>query len=542
MPSYTTSLRLVQPATGEYSGTWGTEVNNGLTALVDASIAGTSSITMTAANFTLTTANGASDQSRAMFLVLGGTPGASFAVIVPSVSKLYFVTNNTGFAQTVRTSGTGISVPNGASMTLRCDGTNVVVAQNYFASMTLGAALPAASGGTGSTSAFTANGIVYASSTSVLATSSAATFDGTNFATTGQVQAASYNGGQLAGMRNKIINGKMEIAQRGTSFAAIASSAYSLDRWTPGYVTSAVTTISQQSDVPSSNEFQSSLRIAVTTADTSIAAGDGYGIEQKIEGYNVRDLIGRTFTLSFWVRSSKTGIHCVSLRNSGNDRSYVAEYTINAANTWEQKSITVNGGLITAGTWNWTDGVGINLRFELACGSNFYTTANAWQTGLFLGTSNQVNCLDSTSNIFAITGVQLEVGGVATPFEHRPFGAELALAQRYYEKSYSITTNTGTATANGMVLCPSTDQSSSQYVGVTQTYRVEKRAEPSTVSYWDVAGNSSRTSTYTTGGLTRVDNNNNVQTMVSGTSGFYGIVNTAAAVFPAFQWAVSAEL
>jgi hypothetical protein len=152
MPSYTTSLRLVQPATGEYSGTWGTEVNNGLTALVDASIAGTSSITMTAANFTLTTANGASDQSRAMFLVLGGTPGASFAVIVPSVSKLYFVTNNTGFAQTVRTSGTGISVPNGASMTLRCDGTNVVVAQNYFASMTLGSALPVASGGTGSTS------------------------------------------------------------------------------------------------------------------------------------------------------------------------------------------------------------------------------------------------------------------------------------------------------------------------------------------------------------------------------------------------------
>jgi hypothetical protein len=152
MPSYTTSLRLVQPATGEYSGTWGTEVNNGLTALVDASIAGTSSITMTAANFTLTTANGASDQSRAMFLVLGGTPGASYAVIVPSVSKLYFVTNNTGFAQTVRTSGTGISVPDGASMTLRCDGTNVVVAQNYFASMTLGAALPVASGGTGITS------------------------------------------------------------------------------------------------------------------------------------------------------------------------------------------------------------------------------------------------------------------------------------------------------------------------------------------------------------------------------------------------------
>ena len=153
MASYTTSLRLVQPATGEYSGTWGTQVNTGLTALVDSSIAGTASITMTAANYTLSNNNGASDEARAMFLVLGGTPGASYQVICPAVSKLYFVTNSTGHAQTVKTSaGSGISVPNGASMTLRCNGTDVVVAQNYFGSLTLGAALPVASGGTGSTS------------------------------------------------------------------------------------------------------------------------------------------------------------------------------------------------------------------------------------------------------------------------------------------------------------------------------------------------------------------------------------------------------
>ena len=153
MASYTTSLRLVQPATGEYSGTWGTQVNTGLTALVDASVAGTTSITMTAANYTLSNNNGATDEARAMFLVLGGTPGGSYQVIVPAVSKLYFVTNSTGAAQTVKTSGgTGISVPNGARMTLRCDGTNVLEAQNYFGSLTLGAALPITSGGTGSTS------------------------------------------------------------------------------------------------------------------------------------------------------------------------------------------------------------------------------------------------------------------------------------------------------------------------------------------------------------------------------------------------------
>ena len=153
MPSYTASLKLIQPATGEYSGTWGTQVNDSLTALVDKAIAGTTSITMTAANYTLTNANGVADEAKSMFLVLGGTPGASYQVIVPTASKLYFVTNSTGFAQTVKTSaGSGISVPNGASMTLRCDGTNVVVAQNYFASLTLGSALPVASGGTGITS------------------------------------------------------------------------------------------------------------------------------------------------------------------------------------------------------------------------------------------------------------------------------------------------------------------------------------------------------------------------------------------------------
>lgn len=234
----------------------------------------------------------------------------------------------------------------------------------------------------------------------------------------------------LFGYRNKIINGKMDVAQRGTSFAAIGN-AYSLDRWSRFSNTTSVSTVSQQSDVPSNNEFQSSLRSAVTTADASIAAGESESIFQLIEGYNVRDLIGKTFTLSFWVRSSKTGVHCAAFVNSGVDRSYVVEYTVNAANTWEQKSVTVSGGLITAGTWNWTNGIGLRVVFTLAAGSTSHTTAGAWQTGNFVATANQVNCLDTIGNIFAITGVQLEVGSVATPFEHRPYGLELQLARRY---------------------------------------------------------------------------------------------------------------
>ena len=175
MASYTTSLRLVQPATGEYSGTWGTQVNTGLTALVDTSVAGTATITMTAADYTLSTANGATDEARAAILNVIGTPGAARNIIVPALSKLYVVYNNTtgGFAQTVKTSaGTGISVPNGATAYLRCDGTNVVAAVNYLGSLSLGAALPVASGGTG---AATLTGVLKGNGTSAFTAATAGT-------------------------------------------------------------------------------------------------------------------------------------------------------------------------------------------------------------------------------------------------------------------------------------------------------------------------------------------------------------------------------
>jgi len=154
MPSsYTPSLRLTLPVSGELTGTWGDTVNTGITSLVDSSIAGTASITMTDANYTLTQADGATDESRKMFIALTGTLTAGRNVICPSASKLYFVKNSTtgGFAITFKTSaGTGISIPNGATSTLLyCDGTNVVDAVNYLSSLTLGAPLPITSGGTG---------------------------------------------------------------------------------------------------------------------------------------------------------------------------------------------------------------------------------------------------------------------------------------------------------------------------------------------------------------------------------------------------------
>jgi hypothetical protein len=266
-------------------------------------------------------------------------------------------------------------------------------------------------------------------------------FGSQNVLTTGDLQGASVNGGALAGMRNRIINGGMDIAQRGTSFAAIAHLAYSIDRWQWGQAGAMVCTVSQSTDVPN-NTFQSSYKVDVTTVDSSIAAGDFAIVSQYIEGYNARDLIGTTFTLSFWVKSPKTGTHCVAFRNSVNDRAFVKEYTIVAANTWEYKTLTVSGGLITAGTWNWTNGLGLAVVFALACGSTFHTTADAWQTGNFIATANQVNVMDNTANDFFITGVQLEPGAVATPFERRPIGTELSLCQRYYEHVYAVFSNT----------------------------------------------------------------------------------------------------
>jgi hypothetical protein len=204
-----------------------------------------------------------------------------------------------------------------------------------------------------------------------------------------------------------------------------------LDRWVWETVNGAAVSIQQVTSVLNSS-FVNALQLSVTTADTSIGTTEYAMIGQKIEGYNVLHLTSKTFTLSFWVASPKTGTHCVAFRNSGANRSYIATYTVNVANTLEYKTITVTNGLIVDGTWNWADGVGLNVSFVLACGSALHTTAGAWQTGNFLATSAQVNCLDNTANVFYLTCVQLEEGPVATPIERRSYGAELALCQRYY--------------------------------------------------------------------------------------------------------------
>lgn len=268
---------------------------------------------------------------------------------------------------------------------------------------------------------------------------------------TGNLTVPSLNGGQLAGNRRRNLNGDCRIAQLGTSYPA--ANGHTIDMWRFGCAGAQVSTVTQEADAPAGSGFVYSHRSTVTTADAAIAAGD-YAIHHTvIEGYDVADLVGKTFTVSFRVRSAKTGIHCVALRNSGLDRSYVHEFTIAAANTWESHKFTVVGGLPAGGTWNLTNGVGLEVNFTLAAGSTYHTTAGAWQTGNFIATANQVNVLDTNGNIFAVTGLQVELGDTATPYERRSIGAETTQVQRYGRPNGGLSGwATSTTTLNGLAV------------------------------------------------------------------------------------------
>ena len=264
------------------------------------------------------------------------------------------------------------------------------------------------------------------------------THNGTNFRLN-RTTASGLSGVLHAPGNNLIINGAMRIAQRGTSFAAIASGTYSLDRWAYGKVGTMVHTLTQDTDVPTVAQagvlFTNSLRLNLTTADIAIAAGDFAYISQAIEGYNFQRIAQRAFTASFWVKATTAGVYSISFRNSGADRSYVSNFTISAGSTWEYKTITALSSP-SAGTWNYTSGSGVTVVITLATGTTFHTTAGAWQTGNFLGTATNINGVNTGATDFRITGMQIEAGSVATQFEMDTVADEISRCQRYYWKSF----------------------------------------------------------------------------------------------------------
>ena len=244
----------------------------------------------------------------------------------------------------------------------------------------------------------------------------------------------------VSGRRNLIINGTMQIAQRATSDASISDNEFVVDRYSLRTSNSGWYSAEQSTDAPS--DFSNSLKITSLGAN-SPATGAYIFFSQKIEGFNSAHLkfgtsSAKTVTLSFHVKSSLTGTFAGSLRNSAQNRSYPFTFTISSANTYEYKTITIAGD--TSGTWvGSTNGIGLEVIFNLGSGTNNQGTAGAWASAGYLSASgvSVKNLVETNGATLFISGIQLEVGSSASDFEHRSFGEELALCERYFQKTYN---------------------------------------------------------------------------------------------------------
>lgn len=291
-----------------------------------------------------------------------------------------------------------------------------------------------------------------------------------------------YNDGSLQASapvgKNKIINGDMRIDQRNAGASATTtSSTYMVDRFQlyASTVTNAQT-YQQVTDAPAG--FSHSLKI--TNSSTAQAAGSAalYTPRQRIEGYNTAHLNwgtsdAKTVTVSFWVKASVTGTYPFAINNGSFNRSFVANYTISSANTWEYKTVIVAGD--TLGTWNVDNSSGMVVMFSLDTNSSYETsTVDAWQTGSFRATSSNVHFLANASATWQITGVQLEANTTATPFEYLQYGQQYALCQRYYQT---------------LMDCNQSYVNTGQHVGGRCQFNTEMRANPSITSSVLESGN-----------------------------------------------------
>ena len=286
-------------------------------------------------------------------------------------------------------------------------------------------------------------------------------------------------GSAWTGFKNRIINGAMMIDQRNAGASVTANDGiFGADRWKYTMVASSKGTTQQSTIAPAG--FSSSL-LFTSSAATSVGSSDYYWLDTRIEGNNLADMgfgtaNASTFTFSFWVRSSLTGTFGGSFENSASTRAYPFSYTISAANTWEQKTVTVAGD--TSGTWLTTNGVGLRVIFSLGVGSTRQGTANTWASADYQSPSGCVNVVGTSGASFYITGVQLEKGSTATSFDYRPYGTELSLCQRYFYTN-----------SNGV---------SGYQLSTTDTYRqtvvylpVTMRASPTVAATWNTGSGAS---------------------------------------------------
>ena len=327
------------------------------------------------------------------------------------------------------------------------------------------------------------------------------------------VVATNVNTPNTFGFKNRIINGAMQIDQRNAGASVTPTSgSYSLDRWQYGLSAASKFTAQQSSVAPAG--FTNSLLITSSSA-YSITSGDYFVARQPIEGLNVADLgwgtaNAQTVTLSFWVRSSLTGTFGGAIYNNGADRSNPFTYTISAANTWEQKTVTIAGD--TSGTWLTTNGTGLVVALGFGVGSTYLGTAGTWASTLYLSATGATGSLVGTSGAtLYITGVQLEKGSTATSFDVRDYGRELIMCQRYLPAFISTSTVSP--------VCDAFSNSTTNVIG-SYKFKVNTRVPPTGITA--TAGSTfafSNTANYTASAITFGGASNDMSTFSLTVSG-----------------------
>ena len=308
---------------------------------------------------------------------------------------------------------------------------------------------------------------------------------------------------QIGGRRNMFINGAMQVAQRGTDINDVANGGFCTDRFkiSKADTDNLVLNFDQSTDTPTG--FSNSLKLSVGTVESALASNEYLQVGQRIEAQNLQHLnygtsSAETLTLSFHVKSSITGTYAVSLFQSDATKYYSATYTISSANTWEFKTIKINGNVSDVIAND--NGEGLRVNWTLSAGSDYTSGSNdAWGAITNWSVGHNVSWITTSGATFFLTGVQLEVGSQATPFEHRSFGEELALCQRYFEKSYSVGTAPASDTSAGLITTDTMGgDTTTAYLTHQLEYRVAKRSAPTVVIY-DQAEASGKVSSHVTG-------------------------------------------
>ena len=353
------------------------------------------------------------------------------------------------------------------------------------------------------------------------------------------IDSISNSQGSPFGFKNRIINGAMVIDQRNAGAAVTAQDSFPVDRFKYESSQASKLTLQQNAGSVTPPAGFTNYLGATSSSAYSITSTDYFLISQKIEGYNMADLAwgtasAATVTLSFRVYSSLTGTFGGAILNSAQNRSYPFSYSIPTANTWTTISITIPGD--TSGTWLTTNGVGINVRFGLGVGSTYSGTAGAWAGTLYFSATGATSVVGTNGATFYITGVQLEKGTQATAFDYRDFGNELALCQRYFEKSYARGTVPATVTEVGSAYTLVGNSAGNPASNVY--FKVSKRTTPTELSFYsNVTGTIAKVRNSTAG------TDENPTAYGTSENGFaaLGSTSTSATCFR-FQWTAGSEL